>query len=68
MIEEERDAQPDENSAEKMEEDNTWDERGLEAPRAEENEESIVGMVRRLDQQTDKLTTKFQASMAVIDK
>ena len=51
-----------------MKEDNTWDQRVLEAPRAEENEESIVEMLRRLDQQFDKLTAKFQASMAAIDE
>ena len=51
-----------------MKEDNTWDQRVLEAPRAEENEESIVEMLRRLDQQFDKLTAKFQASMAEINK
>ena len=68
MIEEERDAQPDKNSAKNMKEDNAWDKRVLEAPRTEENEESIVEMVRQLDHQFDKLTTKFQASMAAIDK
>ena len=50
MIKEERDAQPDENSAKKTKEDNAWDQRVLEAQRAEENEESVVEMVRRLDQ------------------
>ena len=67
MIEEEN-AQADKNSPEKMKEDNAWDQRVLEAPRAEENKESIVEMVRQLDQQFDKLTTKFQASMAAIDE
>ena len=68
MIEAERHAQPDKNSAKNMKEDNAWDKRVLEAPRTEENEESIVEMVRRLDQQFDKLTAKFQASMAAINK
>ena len=45
MIIEERDAQPDENSAQKMKEDNAWDQRVLEAQGAEENEESIMEMV-----------------------
>ena len=68
MIKEERDAQPDENSAKKMKEDNSWDQKVFEALRAEENEESIVEMVRQLDQQFDKLTAKFQASMAAINE
>ena len=40
----------------------------IEAPRAEDNRESIVEMVKQMDKQLDKITTKFQASMAAIDK
>ena len=68
MIKEERDAQPDRNSAKKMKEDNVCDQRVLEAPRAEENKGSIMEIVGRLDQQFNKLTAKFQASMAAINK
>ena len=39
----------------------------IEAPRAEDNRESIVEMVKQMNKQLDKITTKFQASMAAID-
>ena len=44
------------------------DQRVLEVLRAEENEESIVEMVRQMDQKFDRLTTKFKASMTEFDK
>ena len=44
------------------------DQRVLEAPRAEEDEESIVEMVRQMDQRFDRLTKKFKASMAEFDE
>ena len=40
----------------------------LEAPRAEADEESIVEMVRQMDQQFDILTKEFKASMAEFDE
>ena len=43
------------------------DQRVLEAPRAEAYEESIVEMVRQMDQQFDRLTKEFKASMAAFD-
>ena len=40
----------------------------LEEPRAGDNGESIVKMLRRMDKQSEKLTAKFQTSMGEIDK
>ena len=56
MIEEES-AQPDENSAKKTKEDNAWNQRVTEVPRTEYNEELILEMARRMDEQFDKPTT-----------
>ena len=44
------------------------DQRVLEAPRAEADKELIVEMVRQTNQQFDRITTKFKASMAEFDK
>ena len=51
-----------------MKGDAAQDQRVLEAPRAEEVKESIVEMVRQMDQQFDRLTAKFKASMVEFNK
>ena len=51
-------------SAKMLKGDDVRDQRVLEAPKAEENEESIVEMVRQMDQQFDRLTAKFKANLA----
>ena len=42
--------------------------RALAAPRAEADKELIVEMVRQTNQQFDRLTKEFKASMAEFDK
>ena len=51
-----------------MKEDNAWDKRVLEATRMEDNEDSIVEMVRQMDEQFEKLTTNFESRMAAFDE
>ena len=58
----------DKETAKMVKGDAARDRRVLEAPRAEENEESIVEMVLQMDQQFNRLTKKFKASMAEFDE
>ena len=44
------------------------DQRVLEALRAEEDKESIVELVRQMDQQFNRLTKNLKASMAEFDE
>ena len=58
----------DKNSTKMFKGEAEWDQRMLEAPRAEEDKESIKEIVRKMDQQFDRLTENFQASMAEFDE